>query len=487
MTSAVELEVNGRVVARLHDGSDMAPGLSPRPFVEAWTLEGEPVTEIHPTDHPHHYGLSAAVPDVDGVSYWGGRTYVRESGSTMLANHGTQRIESRTVSVAGVIDEISWRRPDGTLQIAEQREVSVEAFDGGWTLDWVSRLRAPEGATFGSPATNGRPGAFYGGLFWRTPFRSAAISSEGRTGVAAAHGSESPWLAIQSSEAALVAAAPRGYPWFVRDDDYVGFGPAVAVEHRRAVQPGGRIDAAAPCRRARRQRGARPSSGAAGPCSAEKEDPDEDPDVVDPHCRGGRCPWARTFARRHCHRRPPGGSHRPCGRRGSRARPVRALARRDGLSPRARVAPAGGGTRRGDHQHAHPHPLRPGAAGRAGGGGRAPREAADRDPGRVRGAVRGVRESRRAGAGRLPEPRIRCPRLRRRPRAPRARSARSPGTAPRRAGCGPRATGGAPRGRADGGWATASWQTACSPILWRTPRPRRSRSRTACGRTMSSA
>ena len=65
----------------------------------------------------------------------GGRTYVRESGSTMLANHGTQRLESRAVSVAGVIDEISWRRPDGTLQVAEQREVSVEAFDGGWRLD----------------------------------------------------------------------------------------------------------------------------------------------------------------------------------------------------------------------------------------------------------------------------------------------------------------------------------------------------------------
>jgi len=241
MTSGVELEVNGHAVARLHDGSDMAPQLSPRPFVEAWTLGGVPVTEIHPSDHAHHYGVSAALPDVDGVSYWGGRTYVRESGSTMLGNHGTQRIDSRTVSAAGVLDEISWRRPDGSLQVVEQRQVSVTGFDGGWVLDWVSRLQAPGGATLGSPATNGRPGAFYGGLFWRTPFESAAISSEALTGVEAAHGSESPWLAIQAPEAALVAAAPRGYPWFVRDDGYVGFGPAVAVEHRRAVPPGGTL------------------------------------------------------------------------------------------------------------------------------------------------------------------------------------------------------------------------------------------------------
>ncbi|MGC5170367.1 DUF6807 family protein [Microbacterium sp. DT81.1] len=241
MTSAVELEVNGHVVARLDDGSDMAPQLSPRPFVEVWTLGGEPVTQTHPSDHPHHYGVSAALPDVDGVSYWGGRTYVRGSGSTMLENHGTQRVESRTVSASGVLDEISWRRPDGSLQAVEQREVSVEGFDGGWILDWVSRLQAPDGVTLGSPATNGRPGAFYGGLFWRTPFESAAISSEALAGVQAAHGSESPWLAIQSPRAALVAAAPRGYPWFVRDDGYVGFGPAVAVRHRRAVPPGGAL------------------------------------------------------------------------------------------------------------------------------------------------------------------------------------------------------------------------------------------------------
>ena len=241
MTSGIELEVDGHVVARLNDGSDMAPGLSPRPFVEAWTLGGDPVTEIHPSDHAHHYGLSAALPDVDGVSYWGGRTYVRETGSTLLANHGTQRLESRTVSVAGVREDISWRRPDGTLQVAEQREVSVGALDGGWMLDWVSTLHAPEGITLGSPATNGRPGAFYGGLFWRTPFRSAVISSERGTGVEAAHGSESPWLAIRSPGTTLVAAAPPGYPWFVRDEGYVGFGPAVAVDRRRAVPPGGEL------------------------------------------------------------------------------------------------------------------------------------------------------------------------------------------------------------------------------------------------------
>jgi hypothetical protein len=237
MTAPAELQVNGHVVARLHDGSDMALQLSPRPFLEAWTLAGEHVTEVRPTDHPHHCGVSAALPDVDGVSYWGGRTYVRGRGSTLLANHGTQRIESRVASTSTVVDEISWRRPDGTLQLSERREVSAAPVEGGWMLAWVSRMRSRDGVTLGSPATNGRPGAFYGGLFWRTPLSAADISSDQGWGTAAAHGSESPWLAIQSPKVTLVAAAPSGYPWFVRDEGYVGFCPAVAVIDRRVLPP----------------------------------------------------------------------------------------------------------------------------------------------------------------------------------------------------------------------------------------------------------
>ena len=52
------------------------------------------MTEIAPADHLHHVGVSLAPADVDGTSYWGGRTYVRDVGSTMLDNHGRQHVRS---------------------------------------------------------------------------------------------------------------------------------------------------------------------------------------------------------------------------------------------------------------------------------------------------------------------------------------------------------------------------------------------------------
>jgi LacI family transcriptional regulator len=97
--------------------------------------------------------------------------------------------------------------------------------------------------TLGNPQTNGRPVAFYGGVFWRAPFETADVVCGSGSGVDAAHGSNSPWLAVLTDEVSLIAAAPDPH-WFIRTEGYVGFGPATATESRRDVPVDGTLDLA---------------------------------------------------------------------------------------------------------------------------------------------------------------------------------------------------------------------------------------------------
>ncbi|WP_460796451.1 DUF6807 domain-containing protein [Microbacterium sp. GXF0217] len=236
---SIELLRRGPAVVEYHDGAGVAPLLSPRPYLLATTPSGTPVTELEPEDHLHHLGLSAAFPDVDGTTFWGGRTYVRDRGPTLLANHGTQQPQSRTVQDGTVEELLVWLNPDGDVLLEEQRTISARALDDAWSITWTSELLARDRiVTFGSPQTNGRDGAFYGGLFWRAPFPSARVRTADGAGVELAHGSRSPWIALEADDAALVAVSTNGMPWFVRAEGYVGFGPAMAVDGRCRIEQG---------------------------------------------------------------------------------------------------------------------------------------------------------------------------------------------------------------------------------------------------------
>ena len=235
----VELLRHGAAVVAYHPASGIDRLRSPRPFLTATTPSGTPVTEEAPDDHPHHLGLSAAVPDLDGTSFWGGRTYVHDRGSTMLDNHGTQRVRQRDVSDRAVVENLVWLDRRGEPMLEEERTITARVAAQSWEIGWTTRLTALAGTvTFGSPQTNGRDGAFYGGLFWRTGFSSVRVRTADGDGLAAAHGSTSPWLALDAAGASLVAATASGMPWFVRAEGYVGFGPAVAVTRRRELHEG---------------------------------------------------------------------------------------------------------------------------------------------------------------------------------------------------------------------------------------------------------
>lgn len=237
MTSARIRTQDGSARIEISDGGDVEPVLAPRPYLTTTTRSGVPVTEVSPADHLHHLGASIALPDVDGTSFWGGRTYVRELGkSTLLDNHGVQRIVSETVGEDYAEAELGWIDETGCCILTEERRITTEVHKAGWTLDWRTTLSPVAGdVTFGSPATNGRPGAFYGGIFWRAPFGTARVSSAAGLGVELAHGSTSPWLAIEGEDATLVAVTSSGMPWFVRAEGYVGFCPAIAVDGRRTL------------------------------------------------------------------------------------------------------------------------------------------------------------------------------------------------------------------------------------------------------------
>ena len=242
---SVSLRLGDSDLATYREGTAMPPGLSPRPYLHpVRTLAGSVVTDAEPADHLHHYGMSLAVPDVDGTSYWGGSTYVRGTGSTILANHGQQhRLAPLAAGGDMFTEQLEWRDPAGRPQLREERTISWSTVDDStWALDWQSVLHAEHGpVTFGSPATNGKPGGFYGGLFWRTPFAGndvSAVVAEG-AGESVAHGSVSPWLALTTSTRSIVLRQHgEVVPWFVRTASYVGAGPALAVDERRTVAPG---------------------------------------------------------------------------------------------------------------------------------------------------------------------------------------------------------------------------------------------------------
>jgi LacI family transcriptional regulator len=250
------LEHRDLPLARYSDGTGMPQVHSPRPYLHPiHSLSGRAVTQVSPVDHRHHYGLSLTIADVDGTSYWGGRTFLPGQGPTLLRNHGRQISTGVDIDESGAClrESITWADQHDRQQLLEERELTgviipeVEA----WAMGWHSRLTAPSGATISSPALRGRPGAGYGGIFCRLV---SADSTEVLTADAdtelGAHGSRSPWIAFggrHSREWTTVVlvqdSGAEPLPWFVRVADYVGAGPALAWDETCVIGAGAALDA----------------------------------------------------------------------------------------------------------------------------------------------------------------------------------------------------------------------------------------------------
>ncbi|MCX5313848.1 PmoA family protein [Streptomyces sp. NBC_00154] len=245
--SSALLSCAGRPVGRY----TYLPATEGRPYFHpVTTLAGVPVTEERPADHLHHLGTSIAVPDVAGHNFWGGRTFVRGQGPTALDNHGIQRhLGWKLRDSDGFVEELSWVADDTEL-LREHRTVAVaELSDTAWALDFSFSLtnRGTDDLSIGSPATNGRPGAGYGGFFWRAPKEPAApaVFNGFGDGEEAVHGRVADWVAMTGDGWTLVFAGAtdgtRRDPWFVRTTQYPGVGSSLAAAERLPVPAGATV------------------------------------------------------------------------------------------------------------------------------------------------------------------------------------------------------------------------------------------------------
>jgi len=246
------LRVGGMPVADYVDGGGLDPDLSPRPYLHpVRTLGGTPVTDALPADHRWHLGASVAIQDVDGWNFWGGPTYVRDEGYVARDDHG--RVEHAGFTRRdddGFTERLHWHTPRGEVLLAEHRTVRARPAGPGWELDLVTTLAnaTDRPLRLGSPATNGRPGAGYGGLFWRLPpAPDPHVYTPAAAGENAVHDAVAPWLAWADPAAGRTLvftgtdAATRADPWFVRVSDYPGVGSQLAARDPVIIPAGGTL------------------------------------------------------------------------------------------------------------------------------------------------------------------------------------------------------------------------------------------------------
>jgi predicted dehydrogenase len=264
-TSLAKVEIDGRPIFEVLDGGGTTRSSTPRPYIHpVRTLGGVVVTATHPSDHDWHCGVGCAIPDVNGTSFWGGGTFIKDRGYVMLDNHGQITSTSiRNASIRGVdkrtrLDHrLSWydhheKHIASEIQCLEWTKLKVDD-RAAWVFSFITTLSAVNGdISLGSPGTNGRVDGGYGGFFWRLPRCSnVTILSEDREGEDAIHGSVSPWLSWSArfeagpgltGDATLVFVADDDVsasdPWVVRCSGYPGVGSAIAWEERVSIPAG---------------------------------------------------------------------------------------------------------------------------------------------------------------------------------------------------------------------------------------------------------
>jgi hypothetical protein len=239
----VSVRWDGAELARYVCRPDDPPLTSPRPYLHpVRTLGGELVTDNRPEDHPWHKGISWSLPNVGPENFWGGPTYRRGDGYIQLDNNGTMRHEGfgAVEAFGGAVrldERLTWVTAAGETLFTEQREITAAERPGrsAWALGFVTVMRNVSGRTIavGSPTTEGRENAGYGGLFWRGPagFAGGRVLTPDGAGGDEVMGWRGPWLAFATPAATLIfrdAPANPGFPcqWFVRSSPYACVCPA---------------------------------------------------------------------------------------------------------------------------------------------------------------------------------------------------------------------------------------------------------------------
>jgi len=251
--AGVRLSVGDTVVATYDPGFGVVPTSSPRPFLHpVRTLGGFVVTDAHPDDHDWHLGVGIAVQDVAGCNLWGGRTYLPDRGYQWRDDHGRmEHVAWLRRGADHLVQRLRWVDPGGADLLHEIREMRWRALSlaNAWELDLSFSLTAPgtDPVPLGSPGSNGRPNAGYGGFFWRLPRNDGmTVRSANATGEQATHGGTARWLCVglrTGDRDATILLRPADEitaedRWFVRSQGYPGVGSSLAWDAPVLVRPG---------------------------------------------------------------------------------------------------------------------------------------------------------------------------------------------------------------------------------------------------------
>jgi hypothetical protein len=253
----VALRLGDQTVAEYSWRPDLPAATSPRPYLHpVRTLAGTTVSELMPTSHLHHLGVSLAVADVDGHNFWGSRTFVAGHGPAWLNNHGTQEhVHWLQRTSTRLRHSLRWMSVEREQLLTERRTWSARLVDPEvWALTCEFALTNSTSRTLRiqSPAGVGRAGAGFGGFFWRAPTgpRECRVAAASGDSTEAVHGCRSEWLAVSAPvdeqkwwSLVFIAASPetRADRWFLRTKDYLGVGSSLSWDEPLLIEPGATV------------------------------------------------------------------------------------------------------------------------------------------------------------------------------------------------------------------------------------------------------
>ncbi len=260
-SDALEIHYAGQQLLRYVYSPPEAQLESPRPYFHPLrTLGGEVVTLYRPHDHVWHKGLAWSLPNVVQAgateNFWGGPTYLRQGGYQQLSNNGAQaHLSFLHTDNDGFAHRLRWLTERGEHWFDEQRSISVAVRpeEQAWVLGFQTTLSNVSGVeiVIGSPTTEGRENAGYGGLFWRGPrsFSSGLVFAPGVAGSDELMGTVAPWLGFSGrhdetghTSTLVFVDDPENfnYPakWFVRARMFACICPAPFFDKEFRFAPG---------------------------------------------------------------------------------------------------------------------------------------------------------------------------------------------------------------------------------------------------------
>ncbi|AVT35660.1 PmoA family protein [Plantactinospora sp. BB1] len=238
---------------------------APRPYLHPLrTLAGNVVSLYRPHDHLWHKGLCFGISNFGPDNFWGGGTYLRGQGYRRLDNIGVvEHLDFPVLrcdpDAVRLVERLRWVTRDGRRVVSEQRRlaVAVWANQSAWRLRFETVLRNDGDTviTIGSPTTQGRENAGYGGLLWQGPrsFRGGRVVTPAGVGADDLMGWRGPWLGFVGRHDGLGPAETLastlvfrddptnpGAPtrWFVRTEPYACLGPAPFFDREYPFAPG---------------------------------------------------------------------------------------------------------------------------------------------------------------------------------------------------------------------------------------------------------